>query len=99
VDLYLPPPPPPRKSCRFRDNMTKTGPARQATYGNIIWPMRFACWISKVIDTHIEHVILVFAQQLWSHERTSVLLLYAQCLVCSDWKLVQYLADILGIAQ
>jgi len=79
--------------------MTKTGPARQATYGNIIWPMRFACWISKVIDTHIEHVILVFAQQLWSHERTSVLLLYAQCLVCSDWKLVQYLADILGIAQ
>jgi len=61
--------------------------------------MRFVYWINKVADTHPEYVLFVFTQQLWLHERASVLLLYAQCLACSDWKLVQYLADMLGIVQ
>ena len=29
----------------------------QATDENIIWRMRFACWITKATDTHSEHVI------------------------------------------
>jgi hypothetical protein len=41
-----------RKSCRLWDNVEKYGRARQATDNNIIWRMRFACWITKAIDTH-----------------------------------------------
>jgi hypothetical protein len=29
----------------------KYGRVRQATNGNIIWRMRFACWINKATDT------------------------------------------------
>ena len=61
--------------------------------------MRFACWITKVADTHPEYVILVFARQLWLHERAPMLLFYAQRVACSYWKLVQYLAVMLGIVQ
>jgi hypothetical protein len=38
--------------------MEKYGTARQATDGNIIWRMRFACCIIKATDTHSECVIL-----------------------------------------
>jgi len=79
--------------------MTKHGTASHATHDSIVWHMRFACWITKAADTHPEYVILVFARQLWLHERVSMLLLYAQCVACSDWKLVQYLAGMLGIVQ
>jgi hypothetical protein len=55
-----------RKSCRGRD--------RQATDDNIIRRMRFACWITKAIDTHSEYVILIaFPRQQWLRERASVL--------------------------
>jgi hypothetical protein len=49
------------------------GTIRQATDGNIIQRMRFACWMSKATDTHSEHVILIAAvlQQL-SREVASV---------------------------
>jgi len=33
--------------------MEKYGRALQAIDGNIIWCIRFACWINKAIDTHI----------------------------------------------
>jgi hypothetical protein len=33
--------------------------ARQATGDNIIRRMRFACWITKAIDTHSEYIILI----------------------------------------
>jgi len=36
----------PRKSCRLWDNVEKHCWARQATDGNIIWRMRFTCWIT-----------------------------------------------------
>ena len=36
--------------------------------------MRFACWITKAIDTHSEYVILIaFAQQQWLRKGASVL--------------------------
>jgi hypothetical protein len=37
----------------------KCGGAGQATVDNIIWRMRFACWITKATDTHSEYVILI----------------------------------------
>jgi hypothetical protein len=46
------------KSCHLWDNVEKYGTARQATADNIIWRMRFACWITKATDTHSECLIL-----------------------------------------
>jgi hypothetical protein len=51
------------------------GRARQATDDNIIWRMRFACWINKATDTYSEYVILIaFPRQEWLRERASILL-------------------------
>jgi hypothetical protein len=36
----------------------KYGRARQATDDNVMACMRFACWITKAIDTHLECVLL-----------------------------------------
>jgi hypothetical protein len=47
------------KSCHLWDNVKKYGTARQATDDNIIWRMRFACWINKAADTYSENVILI----------------------------------------
>jgi hypothetical protein len=63
-----------RKSCRLWDNVEKYGTAGQATDGNIIRRMRFACWITRATDTHSECVILIaFRRQQWLRERASVL--------------------------
>jgi hypothetical protein len=48
-----------RKSCRLWDNVEKYGTAIQATDDNIIWRMRFACWLTKFTDTHTEYVIFI----------------------------------------
>jgi hypothetical protein len=38
----------------------------QTTEKSIIWRMRFACWITKATNTHLQYVILiVFPLQLW----------------------------------
>jgi hypothetical protein len=64
-------------------NVEKHGRARQATGGNIIRRMRFACWITKATDTHLEYVILIaFPRQQWLRECSSMLRLYVQCLSC-----------------
>jgi hypothetical protein len=55
--------------------MEKCGGAREATDGNIIRRMRFACWITESTDTHSEYVrLLAFILQQWLRERSSVLL-------------------------
>jgi hypothetical protein len=52
----------------------KYGTARQTTDGNIIYIMRFACWITKATDTHSECVILIaFKLQQWLRQRASIL--------------------------
>jgi hypothetical protein len=34
-----------------------------------IWGLRFACWITKAMDTHSEYVILIaFSPQQWLRE-------------------------------
>jgi hypothetical protein len=68
--------------CRLRDSVEKYGRARQAT-DDIIWRMRFACWITKATDTHSEYVILIaIPRQQWLHELASRLrYTYIVCLV------------------
>ena len=52
----------------------KYGTALQASDDNLIRRMRFACWMIKDTNTHSECVILiVFPQQQWLRERTSLL--------------------------
>ena len=52
------------KSCRLLENVERYGGAREATYGNVIRRMRFACWIIKATNTYLEYVILIaFPQQ------------------------------------
>jgi hypothetical protein len=51
----------------------KYGRATQATDGNIIRRMRFACWITKATDTHSECVIFItFPLQQWLRQRASI---------------------------
>ena len=46
-----------------------------------VWCMRFACWISKAIDTHSEYVIpTAFPLQLWLRESAWMLRLYVNFL-------------------
>jgi hypothetical protein len=35
------------------------GRVGQDTDGNVIWRMRFACWINKAANTHSEYLILI----------------------------------------
>ena len=39
--------------------MEKCVAARLATYHNLIWRKHFACWITKVTNTHSEYVVLI----------------------------------------
>jgi hypothetical protein len=40
----------------------------------IIWRMRFACWICKAINTHSDcQILIAFTLQQWLHERASIL--------------------------
>jgi hypothetical protein len=62
----------------------KYGTARQATDDNIIRRMRFACWIIKATDTHLEYwTFIAFPQQQWLRERASLLRVYIRCLCWS----------------
>ena len=54
----------------------------QATYGNIIWWVHFACWKTKAANTQPEHVIrIAIPLQRWLQER-STMLCY-KCIACS----------------
>jgi hypothetical protein len=58
------------KIVPFMRYIEKYGRAWQATDGNIIRRMRFACWITKAADTRSEYVILIaLPRQQWSRER------------------------------
>ena len=76
----------PPKSCRLGHTVGKCDRVTQATDGNIVQRMRFACWIPKPTETHSEYVILiVFPRQQRLRERTSMLRNQCiTCLVCSD---------------
>jgi len=64
--------------------MRQYGKIRQSQTGqrkNTIRPMRFACWITKAIVTHLEYVLLnAFPRQQWLRERASILRLQVHCL-------------------
>ena len=63
--------------------MEKYGTAGQATEGNIIRYMRFACWIPKATDAHWEYVIIIaFLLQQWLSESALILrYTYIACLL------------------
>jgi hypothetical protein len=62
------------KSRRSWNNVEKYCRAGQATDGNVIRRMRFACWKPKATNTHTEYVTLItFLLQQWLHERVSTL--------------------------
>jgi len=45
------------------------GSDRRATNENIIWRMRFACWITKATYTHAQYIIrIAFPRQQWLRE-------------------------------
>ena len=60
----------PLENCSVHQIMWKKyGRDEQATDDNITGSIRFACWIPKPADTHIEYVMfLAFAQQQWLRE-------------------------------
>ena len=61
--------------------MEKYGKSGQATDSNRTRRMRFACWIIKATDTHVEYVILIaLLRQQWFREGASTLRLYVLCL-------------------
>ena len=63
-----------RRSCRLWDNVEKYGRDRQVLNDNIIWRMRFACWVTKARETHSEYVTLTaLPRQQWLRERVSML--------------------------
>jgi len=71
----------PRKSCRLGIDVEKYGKSGQATDSNRTRRMRFACWIIKATDTHVEYVILIaLLRQQWFREGASTLRLYVLCL-------------------
>jgi hypothetical protein len=56
------------------NNVKKYATAGQATDGNKIRLMRFACWVTKATDTYSEYVMLTaFPRQQWLRESASIL--------------------------
>ena len=71
------------KSCRLWDNVEKYCRAGQATGGNIMRPIRIACWISKAKNTQSQYVILIaFPLRQWLRERALISHFYLHCLSC-----------------
>jgi len=72
---------------RNRDiyKMEKYYRAGNATDDNVIQRMRFACWITKARNTHLDYAIrTAFARQYLLHQRASMLChtnCYGVCLV------------------
>jgi hypothetical protein len=42
----------------------ENGRAKQATDENIIWRMRFVCWITKATDTHTHNIYRIYSRNL-----------------------------------
>jgi hypothetical protein len=62
-------------------NVEKYDRAILATNGNIIRPMRFACWMATATNT----ILTAFPRQHWLPERASVLrFTYIACLIIVD---------------
>jgi hypothetical protein len=59
------------------------------------WCMRFAFWITKATDKHLEYeIIIAFPQQQWFHKCTSMLCLYVHCPSWSAMTILHGLRDL-----
>ena len=61
--------------------MEKYGTVGQATDDNVTGRMRFACWISKAIDTHLEYVTLIDFPWLRENAPQYYVYMYNTCLI------------------
>jgi hypothetical protein len=59
--------------CHLWADVEKYGRSRQATDGNVIWRMRFACLITKAADTLRVCNSIAFQRQQWLHEHSMLL--------------------------
>jgi hypothetical protein len=68
-----------QKSCHLWDNLR----ARQLTNDNVIWCLRFACWITKATCTHSEYeMLMAFPRQQLLCKYASVLCVCVWCVFC-----------------
>jgi hypothetical protein len=75
-----------RKSYRTCENVEKYDSTGQNKGNNIVWRMRFTCWIPKARDTHSEYVTrIAFPPQHWSRGRGSMIRLYPYVHFLSLW--------------
>jgi hypothetical protein len=71
-----------KKSCPLWYNVEKYGRARRSKYDDIIWRMRFACWLTKTKNTLSQVITFAFPQQQCFLGRLSMLRCrYISCLV------------------
>ena len=55
------------------DNVEECGRDRRAIDGSITGRMRFASWITKATDPHLEYITLIaFPQKQWLRESISI---------------------------
>jgi hypothetical protein len=68
------------KSCPFLDNVEKYGTAEEATADNIMWRMRFVCWIIKATNTMCSTYCIFTANMV--PQTPLNITLYIRCLSC-----------------
>jgi hypothetical protein len=74
-------------SCRLWDRVENEGRATQATDNNIVGLIRFACWITKVTDTHSEYVMFIaFPREKWLHLSALILHVHLRSPSCFEYK-------------
>ena len=59
--------------------------AGPATEGDIIRRLRFACWITKATDIHLEYVTQRFFTTTTVARRRLNVTLYVHCMACLLW--------------
>ena len=74
---------PPRKSFHLWDKVEQYDGGRQAAGDSVLRGMRFACWVTKAINTHSQYVILTdFSAATMVPRRRLNITFYVRCLSC-----------------
>jgi hypothetical protein len=64
----------------------KYGTAGQATDASVVQRMRFACWMTKVTDTHSEYEVpIAFPRQQWLRESAQCWVIHTLPFLSSDF--------------
>ena len=72
------------KTMPFMRYVEKYCSAEEITDENTLRRMHFTCWVTQIINTHLDYVLLIgFPRQQPLRESASVLRLYVHCLSSS----------------